>query len=470
MKLCIKTLSVAILFFFCGCYADSVRYYSQAPTNQDRFLNENIFHNKTGGTFIDIGAHDGMTYSNTYFFEKYLGWNGICFEPLPDQFEKLKAARKCLCINAAVSNVEGFFEFVRAHGKTDHTEMLSGLKSTYAPEHFARLKTEIERDGGTFEIVKVPTVNLNDVLKKNKISIIDYLTIDTEGHELPILKSIDYDTFTVYAMTVENNYNDDSINAFLKTKGFKRIAKRDSDEFYINEKVGLGSVKKEAPRLLIKIPTRSRPQKFFEMLDKFYANLSNEVPYTFLISLDEDDASMNNPAVIEKLSKYSHLFFYFGKGASKVEAYNRDIEKHSVFDVLLVASDDLEPVEYAFDLIILEEMLGVFPDFDGVLCFSNEFHYSNANIAPVMGKRFYDRFGYVYNPQYKSLYCDNELTDVARKLHKNFDSNIVLMRHNHPAFGRAALDALYVRNENPQLTSQDYVLYKERKKRGFDIK
>ena len=46
---------------------------------QDKFLNENIFKNKRNGVFIDIGAHDGITYSNSYVFEKQLDWTGICF-------------------------------------------------------------------------------------------------------------------------------------------------------------------------------------------------------------------------------------------------------------------------------------------------------------------------------------------------------------------------------------------------------
>ena len=58
-----------------------VSYYSQL--GQDRFLNENYFKNKLTGTFVDIGAHDGNTYSNSKFFEN-LGWSGLCVEPIPN--------------------------------------------------------------------------------------------------------------------------------------------------------------------------------------------------------------------------------------------------------------------------------------------------------------------------------------------------------------------------------------------------
>ena len=57
------------------------QYYSQFK--QDQFLNEVLFNNKKNGFFIDIGAHDGVTISNTLFFEKQNDWKGICIEPNP---------------------------------------------------------------------------------------------------------------------------------------------------------------------------------------------------------------------------------------------------------------------------------------------------------------------------------------------------------------------------------------------------
>lgn len=226
---------------------------------------------------------------------------------------------------------------------------------------------------------------------------------------------------------------------------------------------------KAVPHLLIKIPTRSRPQRFFEVLDKYYEMLSGDVPYSFLITCDEDDSTMNNSMVIERLRQYPNLHFFFGKSKSKIDSYNRDFDKNLKFNILCIGSDDLEPIEPAFDLIIVEEMMSRFPDFDGVVRFSDGLNYSNANIYPVIGKKYFDRFGFVYYPEYKTAYCDNELTDVARRLHKNHDANIVLMRHNHPGFGRAPMDDLYIRNENKQLYKHDAGLYQMRKERDFPM-
>ena len=98
-----------------------MQYYSQY--GQDKFLFENFFINKKEGFFLDIGAHDGVNGNNTFLFEK-IGWSGVCIEPIPSVFEKLKKNRKCLLVNSAISNNNGEDDFLILEG---YTEMLSGL-------------------------------------------------------------------------------------------------------------------------------------------------------------------------------------------------------------------------------------------------------------------------------------------------------------------------------------------------------
>jgi hypothetical protein len=64
-----------------------MKFYSQF--NQDRYMFETFFKENKKGFFVDIGAHDGITGNNTKFFEE-IGWSGVCVEPLPFIFEKLK--------------------------------------------------------------------------------------------------------------------------------------------------------------------------------------------------------------------------------------------------------------------------------------------------------------------------------------------------------------------------------------------
>jgi len=208
-------------------------YYSQPYVGQDRYLNENYFHNKKDGFFVDIGAHDGISHSNSYFFEKTLGWKGICIEAHPRIFKTLEKQRSCTCVNVAVSRMDGEVEFIKVEGAP---EMLSGIADTYDPRHMKRLKSEIERDGGSFEKVKVPSQRLMSIIEKHPVKTIDYLSIDTEGNELEILKSIDFEKVSIGIISVENNYQDPQLRTFLESKNFNYVTLlAHQDEIYVNK-------------------------------------------------------------------------------------------------------------------------------------------------------------------------------------------------------------------------------------------
>jgi FkbM family methyltransferase len=170
---------------------------------QDVLLDRWLFDGMSGGTFIDIGAHDGVTYSNSFFFETVRGWRGIAIEPNPDAFAKALANRKCAVLNCCVSSGTGTVPFLKISG---YSEMLSGIVDNYHPEHRQRVEQEIGQFGGAAEIIPVEARNLNDIAAENGLSEVTYLSIDTEGSELPILQSIDFGRLFVHAITVEYNF------------------------------------------------------------------------------------------------------------------------------------------------------------------------------------------------------------------------------------------------------------------------
>jgi len=196
----------------------SSQYFSQFQ--QDEFVNETLFKNKKNGIFVDIGAHDGISYSNTYFFEKKLSWSGICIEPMPNIFSKLKNNRNCICIKGCIADKNSEEEFLQVNG---YSEMLSGLVNKYDPEHVKRIDYEIKKFGGSKYTIIVKTYKLNDLLEEHNIYDIDLLSIDTEGGELDILKSIDFDKFFIKAIVVENNYHSKEFKRLLESKGFEFI-------------------------------------------------------------------------------------------------------------------------------------------------------------------------------------------------------------------------------------------------------
>ena len=203
-------------------------FYSQHQ--QDKYLYDNFFSKKEGkGFFVDIGAHDGVDISNTYFYEKTLGWDGICVEPMPERFKNLKQNRNCLCINGCISDFEGVENFIIF---PEYTDMLSGLEKTFDENIKNIVDDKIKKNNHKSSVIQVNTFVLNDILKKNSIKNIDFIDIDTEGSELIILKTIDFDAFNIDFFLVENNKYDNSIKSFMKTKGYKLIEKLGCDELY----------------------------------------------------------------------------------------------------------------------------------------------------------------------------------------------------------------------------------------------
>lgn len=175
-----------------------------------------LFNNKTDGFFVDIGAHDGISGSNTYFLEN-LGWSGVCVEPLKYIYDQLIVNRKCVCENCALWTKNGKVSFMSLSG---YTQMLSGIVESYNPRHILRIKDELNYHGGLSEIIEVPSKTFDSVVKVKNI---DFLSIDTEGSELDILQTIDFDFYDIRVICVENNYGDPKINEFLSEKNYTLI-------------------------------------------------------------------------------------------------------------------------------------------------------------------------------------------------------------------------------------------------------
>lgn len=197
----------------------------QSQYKQDEFI-DTILEHKNNGIFVDIGAWDGVRYSNSYFFETYRNWTGVCVEPLPKEFKKLKDNRKCICLNYAISTINGKKKFLMI----DHPEgggMLSGLVDGYNKAHMKR----VNKFKDNSSIIEVECKNINDLLIEYKLYNIDYCSIDVEGIDFDILKDINFNKFNITLISIENNYKD-NIKNFMYTKNYEFIKKLGCDEVY----------------------------------------------------------------------------------------------------------------------------------------------------------------------------------------------------------------------------------------------
>jgi FkbM family methyltransferase len=156
-----------------------------------------FYNYKKNGYFIEIGANDGIEFSNTYLLEKDYDWKGICVEPLPDVFNKLKINRpNSICINKAVFNQSN--KILNFTISNSHS-LLSGL-TDYIVHH----KNTVFKD---YQNIEVESITLNDILNDaNAPNFIEYMSLDTEGTELEILKSVDHNKYKFGIIHVEHNY------------------------------------------------------------------------------------------------------------------------------------------------------------------------------------------------------------------------------------------------------------------------
>ena len=221
-------------------------------------------------------------------------------------------------------------------------------------------------------------------------------------------------------------------------------------------------------RLLIKFPSRQRPEKLVSVTQKYVQYANERQTLQFLITLDEDDPTVTPQLLNTLKSFHPAMDIRVGHSTGKIHAINRDMDTAPPFDIVLLASDDMIPIVQGYDQIIRANMQKYYPDTDGVLWFNDGYTGQKLNTLVCCGHKYFNRFGFLYNPLYKSFYCDNEFMDVAASLRRQTYFPQVIIKHIHPAnTADVKSDALYERNS--RYFKEDADTYYSRKKYPFDV-
>jgi FkbM family methyltransferase len=194
-----------------------------------------------GGFFLDSGASDGVSASNTHLLEASYGWNGICVEPNAMFFARLVQNRCAYCVNCCLYDREEEVGFVES------ASTLGGILTEYDPSLLRHAKSVFRLpvdEAGRPATVQKPARTVSSVLRQfNAPAVIDYWSLDTEGSELTILTSFPFDEYAFRVLTVEHNRLPirESIKDFLECRGYRRLGAIEIDDCYVNEAL-LGSV------------------------------------------------------------------------------------------------------------------------------------------------------------------------------------------------------------------------------------
>jgi len=211
-------------------------------------------------------------------------------------------------------------------------------------------------------------------------------------------------------------------------------------------------------RILLKCPTRGRREKFLSTIKKWVEFAEHPDQLGILVSADVDDVSMSGFSETD-LPDVPWKKVCFGNSKTKIQACNADMDKVDwPWDIVVLVSDDMIPEVKGYDTQICAAM----PSLDHVVWIYDGHQNGNLNTLNVFGRDRYHLWGYLYHPSYKSLYCDNEVTDWCRaNKSKCTIIPVVLIRHVHPLTAGIQSDKLYDRNQ--AYLNEDRQVYAKRK-------
>ena len=221
-------------------------------------------------------------------------------------------------------------------------------------------------------------------------------------------------------------------------------------------------------RILFKFPARGRKQKLFDALGAYYEKMINKEDFQFLVSIDEDDEVLNTEEVKNMISSYVNAKVVVGPSMGKIGAVNRDMDQAAPWDIVVLISDDMMPKVKGFDMLIRKDMNAHFPDLDGVLWYNDGHQGDKLNTLCILGKKYYDRFGWIYYPAYKSLFADNDFMEISKRLGKVYYNSLCIIEHQHWAWGYGKMDDLYTKNET--FIQDDHDLFQKRMTENFGLK
>jgi FkbM family methyltransferase len=185
------------------------------------------------GYFVELGANDGVTQSNSLYFEKHRGWRGVLVEPAPQNFLKCRQNRsgRSSIYCAACVSFDYDQEFVRIAYSNLMSTPISLESDIQDPRAHAYLGDRfLGQDETMFEFGAVARP-LNSLLQDaGAPRQIDFLSLDVEGAELEVLKGVDHEAFRFKFILVECR-DFTKLNAYLESKGYRFVEKLSSQDY-----------------------------------------------------------------------------------------------------------------------------------------------------------------------------------------------------------------------------------------------
>ena len=205
---------------------------------------------QTNGFFIEAGAFNGQDISNTLLLEMQYNWTGILIEPNPDLYqEMLTKQRKSYCLETCLSTEKEVqkvdFDATGAYGGIMNGEDLKpGSRADEAIKQRKESNPDFVPTYGAFvrRTLQMQCLPLTSIIEALGNPVIDYFSLDIEGAEFPVLKTIDFDKVDIRVISIEVTKLDSIFDGRLTQ--LKYLMKRNGYEFYKEVKEDYIYVKK----------------------------------------------------------------------------------------------------------------------------------------------------------------------------------------------------------------------------------
>ncbi|MCP5156118.1 MAG: FkbM family methyltransferase [Ectothiorhodospiraceae bacterium] len=196
---------------------------------QDRYLDTRVFRGRRDGVFVEAGAYDGVTGSNTVFFERVRGWRGLLIEPCADLAAKARLARAGPVLEVALAPLAGRGRFIDVRAGY---RMMSGLEDSYSETLLRAVRANA---GHEERLIEVPTRPLESVLDEAGLVRIDLVSLDIEGAEMAVLGQFPFERFDIDAWCIENHTHGPDLPSLMARHGYRQAALLGVDEIYVRE-------------------------------------------------------------------------------------------------------------------------------------------------------------------------------------------------------------------------------------------
>lgn len=206
-------------------------------------------------------------------------------------------------------------------------------------------------------------------------------------------------------------------------------------------------------------PSRNRPEMAANTARKWLACAKDAGRIEYILSLDYDDGMKEDYR--KAFRTMPGVVFHFFGNRSAIDAINVAAEI-STANLLVIVSDDFDcPMNWDEMLLIALEKESDF------IVKTKDGCQPWIITLPIMDRAYYNRFGYIYYPEYSHMFCDTEMSHVADLLGRKIELDIVFA-HHHYTTGKTKQDA--INDKNNATWGQGEQLYLERLKRNFDLK